>query len=411
MGRIDEIRELTRMRTLGFLREPEAIFWVFLFPIVMAVVLGFAFRRGAIEQSVVGMVSPVDVATLAEAVAPDSFDDAGSGLSDASSDASSESSSTAASDAPPVGAPLEARLHWPLDLTLRTFPDRETAMTALQRAEVDVLVEVIDPDAADETAGADAIAASDANTASATNTPELRVTLDPTQPKAAAAELRVRRELDRAAGIASTPVAREAIEKNGYIDFLFPGLLGMNLMGTGMWGIGFGIADIRRRKLLKRLMVTPMRRSSFFLGFINARLIFLGLEVGLLVAFALLILGVPFRGDVFSFAIVSVFGAATFAGIGILIAARAKTIEGVSGLMNAVMVPMWLASGVFFPYERFPEAIHPVLELLPLTALNNGLRGVMLDGASVAQLLPELGIMAAWGGLAFAVALRIFRWN
>ena len=196
-----------------------------------------------------------------------------------------------------------------------------------------------------------------------------------------------------------------------YVDFLFPGLLGMNLMGTGMWGIGFAMADVRRKKFLKRLMCTPMRKSSFFLGFILSRLVFLVLELAVLVGFAKFVLGVPFEGDIISFAIICFVGAATFAGLGILVASRARTIEGVSGLMNLVMMPMWLASGVFFSYERFPDAMHPFLQVLPLTALNDALRAVMIDGAGLLSLLPEIGIMLAWCVASFVVALKIFRWE
>ena len=185
----------------------------------------------------------------------------------------------------------------------------------------------------------------------------------------------------------------------------------MNLMGTGMWGIGFAIADVRRKKLLKRLTVTPMRRSSFFLSFIFSRLVFLVLEVLGLVLVGHFLLGVPFRASPLDFALLTVLGAFPFAGLGILVASRVRTIEGVSGLMNLVMMPMWLGSGVFFSYERFPEVVHPFLRLLPLTGLNDALRALMLDGEGLAAVVPELALLALWGALTFGLALRIFRWE
>jgi ABC-type polysaccharide/polyol phosphate export permease len=154
-----------------------------------------------------------------------------------------------------------------------------------------------------------------------------------------------------------------------------------------------------------------MRRSSFFLGFMLSRLVFLFLELVVLAGIGRLVLGVPFRGDMLSFAIVCLIGATTFAGLGILVASRAKTIEGVSGIMNLVMMPMWLASGVFFSYERFPDVLHPYLKVLPLTALNDALRSVMLDGASVFQQGPELLMLVGWCVVTFVVALKIFRWS
>ena len=178
-----------------------------------------------------------------------------------------------------------------------------------------------------------------------------------------------------------------------------------------MWSIGFAVADLRRRKVLKRLLVTPMRRSSLLLSLLLARLVWLVAELFVLVAFGILALGVPFRGNPLSFLALSFAGATVFAGLGLLATARARTIEAASGMLNVVMMPMWLASGVFFSYERFPDAVQPLLRLLPLTALNDALRALMLDGASLASILPELGVQAAWGVAAFLAALRIFRWE
>jgi len=205
---------------------------------------------------------------------------------------------------------------------------------------------------------------------------------------------------------------REMSEKRSrYIDFLVPGLLGMNLMGTGMWGIGFSIVNARTRRLLKRLVATPMRKSHYLLGQMLGRLVFLAIEVAALLIFARLVFGVPIRGSFATLAFVTFLGAMTFAGFGLLIASRAQTVEGVSGLMNAVMMPMWILSGIFFSTSRFPDVMQPVIQALPLTAVNNALRAVMLDGASLVAVLPEVGIAAAWGLAAFGVALFVFRWS
>lgn len=345
MGRLAEIRELTRVRVVLFLREPEAIFWVFVFPLVLAAVLGFAFRSAGVEPNTVAVVQNEGTEALLAA-----FD---------------------------LDEHLEADV----------YDTYDEAFEKLRKAAVDGLVEPGDPP---------------------------RLVFDPARAEAATAELRVRRVLALAIDEnADAPVRLDPVTETGsrYVDFLFPGLLGMNLMGTGMWGIGFAIADVRRRKFLKRLLVTPMRRSSFFLSFILSRLVFLALELTVLTGFGCWILGVPFEGAIVSFGVVSLFGAITFAGLGILVASRVRTIEGVSGLMNFIMMPMWLASGVFFSYERFPDALHPVLKLLPLTALNDALRAVMLDGESLFRQGPELLIMAGWTVITFVVALKIFRWE
>jgi ABC-type multidrug transport system permease subunit len=196
-----------------------------------------------------------------------------------------------------------------------------------------------------------------------------------------------------------------------YIDFLIPGLLGMNIMGTGMWGVGFAVVKARSGRLLKRFLASPMRRSHYLLSHMLARLVFLGLEVGALLLFAGLVFGVPVRGSWITLSLVVLLGATSFSGLGLLVASRARTIEGVSGLMNLVMVPMWILSGVFFSSANFPDVLQPIIKALPLTALNDALRAVMIDGAPLTSSLALLGIVAAWGAAAFGIALRIFRWQ
>jgi ABC-type multidrug transport system permease subunit len=345
MSRLNELKELTRVRVLSFMREPEAVFWVFFFPIVLAVVLGFAFRAGEIEPTKIGVVELEGVEALVATLSRDEL------------------------------------------IEIQRYETWEAARVKLRKAAIDGVIEPTDP-------------------------PTLH--FEPTRPESETARLRALRALALAEEGATDPaLTLEPMTEKGsrYIDFLFPGLIGMNLMGTGMWGVGFAIADARRRKFLKRMLVTPMRRSSYMLSFVFSRLVFLAMELALLTTFGAWALGVPFRGDVVSYLVVCVVGAMLFSALGILAASRARTIEGVSGLMNLVMVPMWLGSGVFFSYERFPEAIQPALQLLPLTALNDALRAIMIDGASALAVPFELTVMLVWCVLSLAVALKIFRWS
>jgi ABC-2 type transport system permease protein len=220
--------------------------------------------------------------------------------------------------------------------------------------------------------------------------------------------------LQRGAGRAD-PIAvnEEQVRERGsrYIDFLVPGMLGMNLMGTGIWGVGFAIVDQRRKKLLKRLIATPMSRSHYLASFGLSRFIWLVLEVAMLVGTGLLIFGVPLRGSIGTLALVSFLSAAMFGGIGLLIAARPRTIEGASGIMNLVMLPMWVFSGVFFNASNFPDAMQPFIQALPLTASVNALRAVMLEGTPLVGLGRELLVMAVWLVLSFVLALKLFRWK
>jgi ABC-type multidrug transport system permease subunit len=196
-----------------------------------------------------------------------------------------------------------------------------------------------------------------------------------------------------------------------YVDFVVPGLLGMNLMGSGIWGLGFAIVDARRKKLLKRLIATPMSRTQYLASFVLSRLTLLVIEVAVLLGFALLVFGVPLRGSPGTLLLICLLSALSFGALGLLLASRARTVEGVSGLMNLVMLPMWIFSGVFFSASRFPDALQPFIQALPLTAVNDALRASMLEGAGLERLLPELGIIAGWLVVSFLLAVRVFRWR
>lgn len=196
-----------------------------------------------------------------------------------------------------------------------------------------------------------------------------------------------------------------------YIDFLLPGMIGMGLMGGGLWGIGFVVVDMRVRKLLKRFLATPMRRTDFLLSFVFSRMLFTLIDVIVLLLIGYFLFGTRCTGGYLNFSVVCVIGSCSFAAIGLLVASRAETLETVSGLMNLIMLPMWILSGVFFSSERFPEAAQPFINLLPLTALNQALRGIMLEGGSVMTYWPQMLLLTAYAVIPFAIALKIFKWK
>jgi ABC-2 type transport system permease protein len=336
--------ELTMLRVRGFLREPEALFWTFVFPIIMAVGLGIAFR----EQ-------PADVARIAV-----------------------ERGSVAERYLPFVRATgqIEARV---LDA-----PDAERA---LARGEVAVVLR------GDDT---------------------LRYQYDPSRPESRSARLLTDVAIQAGAG-GTRPVvtADDEMRRPGtrYIDWVIPGLIGLNLMSTGMWGIGFNLVYMRQKKQLKRLVATPMRRSDFLLSQILARLTFVLLEVPPIVLFAWLAFGVEVEGSVLAMSAIVLLGAMVFSGLGLLASARARTIEGVSGIMNVVMLPMFVLSGVFFSASRFPDVIQPLIRALPLTALNDALRTVYNDGLPLTAAAIPLAILVGWMLVSFLLALRWFRWQ
>jgi len=339
--------QLTLARFREQLRQPEVLFWVFAFPLLLAVALGLAFRN-----------RPPDVIRVG-------VEAAGGGGAGADSVASLLSRARG----------FEAAV----------LPPAEAA-DRLRRGRVAI---VVVPGAT------------------------LLYRYDSTRSESRMARLATDDALQRGLGRRDArPVAEQKVMERGsrYIDFLIPGLLGLNLMGTGMWGMGYALVDARKKKLMKRLLASPMRKTHYLLSFTFARLTMLVPEVVLLIGFGMLAFGVPMRGSVVDFLLVAVVGAMCFAGLGLLTASRVRTNEAANGLMNLIMMPMWILSGVFFSSANFPAAMQPFIKALPLTALNDALRGVMLDGASLAAVAGPTAICAAWGVVAFAVALRIFRW-
>jgi ABC-type multidrug transport system permease subunit len=237
---------------------------------------------------------------------------------------------------------------------------------------------------------------------------------DDTNPDARIAHLVADRAIQTAAGRQDAVHAEnDLVHETGsrYIDFVVPGLLGMNLMGSAMWGLGFSIVEARQKKLLKRLVASPMPRWQYLASFLLSRLAILAIEVAAFLGFARVAFGVPFRGSLWELGFLCVLTSMAFSALGLLTASRAKTMEAVSGLMNLVMLPMWILSGVFFSSSRFPAVIQPFVQALPLTAAIDAMRANMLQGMNLAQLIAPVGILLAWFVAPFAVSLRIFRWR
>jgi ABC-type multidrug transport system permease subunit len=340
--------ELTTMRVREFVREREALFWVFIFPVLMTFALGIAFRNTAPDKTFVAIEADAENPKVSEL-------------------------STVLARSPEIASSV---------LT------PEEAAKALRSGKVSIVVK---PEG---------------------DSYSLR--FDPTRPESRTAKLILENVLQRAKGRTDVlSIGEQQITETGarYVDFLVPGLIGMNLMGSGLWGLGFTIVIARSRKLLKRFAATPMRRSHYLLSFMLSRLGFLIVEVAAVVAFAWLAFGFTVRGSWLAVGLITLLGGFTFSGIGLLIAARPKTIEGVSGLMNFIMLPMWLLSGTFFSSERFPTILQPFIKALPLTALNTLLRAVMNEGASLWSNWIHVTILLVWLLVSFVVALRIFRWQ
>ncbi|MBI5549561.1 MAG: ABC transporter permease [Deltaproteobacteria bacterium] len=237
---------------------------------------------------------------------------------------------------------------------------------------------------------------------------------DPQSPESRLARAVVDDALQRAEGRQdATPTAEKHVSEQGsrYVDFVVPGLIGSNVMSAGMWGIGYVIVETRTRRLLKRMISTPMRRSHFLLSFVLMRMLFLAVELPVLLVFAWAVFGVAVRGSVLLLALLVLLGALAFSGVAMLIASRARNTETVTGLINLIQMPMFLLSGVFFSYARFPEAVQPLIRLLPLTALLDGMRAVMNEGAGVQAVAPQVLLLAGTAVATFVIGLKLFRWS
>jgi len=340
--------QLTLVRFREFIREPEAVFWTFIFPILLAAGLGIAFRQRGPDKIHVGIIgSTPGAAALGESLKKDST------------------------------------------LVVRSFDDSSGAR-ALRTGKIALLVV---PTSKPDSVG---------------------YVYDRGRSDAANARVVVDRSVQIGAGRVDPVRSTDTyITEKGsrYIDFLIPGLLGMNLMGSSIWGLGFAIVTARSKKLLKRLMATPMSRVQYLLSFLASRLFFLILEVVTLLGFGHLAFGVPLRGSLTVLLLICFLGAMSFGGLGLLSASRARTTEAVSGIMNFIMLPMWIFSGVFFSSENFPGLVQPFIKLLPLTALNDALRANMLEGATFAAVSPQLLTILVWGVVTFVAALKLFRWR
>ena len=334
---------------LELAREKEVVFWVFVFPLLLALGLGLAFRNKPADRTSIAIIS-----------------------------------------GPNADHVLSLIQHSPQKDAIRaTIVDSAKAAKGLRLGKYDLVIEPVSADT-------------------------VQYHFDPARPESVQSHAEVDDTLQAAAGrknVLATSIVTSSEPGSRYIDFLIPGLLGMNLMNSGMWGIGFALVDMRQRKLLKRFVATPMRRSDFLMALASSRLILMIIEVGLLLGFGVLIFHMRVLGSFLSILVIGAIGAVSFGGLGLLTASRAQKIESVSGLINIVMMPMWILSGVFFSYERFPAVVQPFIKALPLTALNDALRATILEGSSLFSQSGRIAVLVVWGGVSFVLALRWFRWT
>jgi ABC-2 type transport system permease protein len=338
------IRELWLARMRSFYREPEAIFWTYVFPVLLTIGLGIAFRSRPPQ------VLDIDIVAGDRATA--------------------------------VAADLEATERFDVHIS-----EDAVASERLRLGKTSLVVVIGDP---------------------------YEYHYDANRPESELARAIVDQTIQQSAGRQDVFAAEDKIvaEPGGrYIDFLIPGLIGMNLMGGGLWGVGFSLTDMRVKKLLRRLVASPMRRSHFMLALIGGRMVFTIPEMAMLLGAGWLLFDMYIAGSLVDIVVLCLLGALSFSGVGLLVASRAQRIETISGLTNLVMLPMWLFSGIFFSYDRFPDALQPFIQFLPLTHMIDALRAVVLEGATLADVVWQMFVLSLWGVASFAIALKWFRWT
>ena len=341
-----------------FIRQPEAVFWTYGFPLIMILSLGLAFRSSEPAPAIIDVVEII----------------------------------------PNTG---------PEDLSVATI-ERLKQSTGAQ-------IRHLQGDEADQASWQRRLQTGKTNLVIVPQTDgSFQFWYEPQRSESVLAKVVAESQLAKSAASTNMPsISEHRLEAVGsrYIDFLVPGMLAMNIMGGGLWGIGFLVVDARIRKLLKRLLATPMKRRDYLLSLMAMRLGFGVCEMSAILLFSYLVFGVSCRGNYIELVLTALMGGATFAGVGMLLASRAQTSEAISGLMKLVVLPMWIFGGVFFSYERFPEYVQWALKALPFVCLVDGLRGIMLEGNSMLTLWRPLLTMSAWGIVCFVVAIRIFRWK
>jgi ABC-2 type transport system permease protein len=345
------LAQLVGARFREFFREPEVIFWVYGFPLVLAIGLGYAFSSTRPTPPMVDVQNTPDE-KRAEELARQLSDD-----------------------------------RWAEEkLTVKVLAESE-CKTRLKKNETSLYI--------------------------IAHAGTIEYNYDPARAESVQARYWVESLLSRPYTAQTHAPKESLITEPGrrYIDFLLPGLIGMNVMGGGLFGVGFVLVDMRVRKLFKRLMATPMRHSDFLLSLLIARLLFLLPEMASLLCVGVFWFGVPIYGSLFTVIVIIFAGAAAFSGIGLLLGSRTEKTETMSGMMNMVMLPSWIFSGVFFSSKNFPAEAQPLIQALPLTQINDALREVMLEGSSFLQVSWRIAILLAYAGVTFALALYRFKWR
>jgi len=355
-------------------RQPAVLFWGIIFPILIALGLGVAFTR---KTETVRNVAVIEQVTN------------GPGISAIDRFLEERTTRTSSGETDPRAYRLTLNNEKLGDTTfVFTRTDWPTAMIQLKRGRVAVVMD-------------------------AEEDGTVVYHFDPMNPDAQLTYLKLSRLAGGEAppGTTGQDVAPLTLAGTRYIDFLIPGLISMGIMMSCMWGLGYGMIDKRAKKLLRRMVATPMKKSYFLIAQMSVRIGMNFVESGLLFLAALLIFDISIQGSIPALLLVFLAGNIAFGGLAILTASHTANTEVGNGLINAVVMPMTVLSGIFFSYQNFPDWSIPIIQVFPLTLLADGLRSVFIEGAGIADIAIPATAMLGMGVVFFAAGLKVFKWH
>jgi ABC-2 type transport system permease protein len=346
----NSLLQLISTQFKSFFREPAIIFWAIIFPILMAWVLGIAFtQKGELTKTVYVIEG----------------------------NANERISSLKGEKV------LGKETGNPTKITF-IHATKDDALVAIKRGEIALFMEA--------------------------KNNSIIYTFDPSNPDAQLTHLILERELNQPQLKNASSIAPLTNRGSRYIDFLIPGLIAFGIMNSCLWGISWNLIEFRMKKLLRRMVATPMKKSSFLGAYLITRIIISLFESTLLFLFAYFYFGTVIEGSIPGLILVYLSGIFAFSGLAILVASRTQNTQVGNGLINVVVLPMTILSGIFFNYHNFPDWAIPVIKALPLTLVADTIRAIFIEGAGFADAIIPTAILTAVGATCFSLGLRIFKW-
>lgn len=374
-----QLLQLVTAQFKEVMREPAVLFWGIIFPILMSLGLGIAFTKKTDTVITVAIIQPVrenddtsdDAMTFITRYLPQSID-------------------TISADADQPRSYKLVDENEQLGNTIFLFKEMtwDEGMVQLKRGNLDVLIEK--------------------------SIEGIRYHFDPLNPAAQLTYLKLSGLIkgkaveERSANAAIAPLT---VRGSRYIDFLIPGLIAMGIMMSCMWGISYGIIEKRSQKLLRRMVATPMKKSYFLIAMISVRIIMNFIESALLFIVAAITFNITIQGSIPALLLFFFGGNIAFAGIAVFASSHTARTEVGNGMINAIVMPMMVLSGIFFSYHNFPDWAVSIIRFLPLTMLTDGIRSIFIEGAGYAETSLPFIILTSTGVIFFGIGLKIFKWH